>query len=225
MNNINDLKDLMRELEEAFYSGSQIPIDCVNYIKEWLKLNDEEEYNTKDWKVDSEYYKAESEYYKSEYEDLKSKYDDLENKYAYLESAYIKSDAAQNSYKLLLDLEMKKNDEYTKETKSFINSLIQTNTLISGQKTYLMYDDITQKFKIGKSYDPYKREKTLCSDRCSIYLVAYCDYDIVSVLHSMFSEYRNRGDWFNLSTIQVDWIIDSLGMKITNRSKLNEFYM
>ena len=224
MNNINDLKDLMRELEEAFYSGNQIPIDCVNYINEWLRLNDGEGYNNKDWKVDSEYYKAESEYYKSEYEDLKNKYDDLENKYAYLESAYIKSDAAQNSYKLLLDLEMEKNDEYTNIRKSFINSLIQTNTLVSGQKTYLMYDDITQKFKIGKSYDPYKREKTLCSDRCSIYLVAYCDYDIESVLHSMYSENRVKDEWFNLSTKQVSWIIEYFGMKSTNRSKLNEFY-
>ena len=224
MNNINDLKDLMRELEEAFYSGNQIPIDCVNYIKEWLRLNDGEEYNTKDWKVDSEYYKAESEYYKSEYEDLKSKYDDLENKYAYLESAYIKSDAAQNSYKLLLDLEMEKNDEYTKETKSFINSLIQTNTLISGQKTYLMYDDITQKFMIGKSYDPYETEKELYLCRGSIYMVAYCDYDIESVLHSMYSENRVKDEWFNLSTKQVHWIIEYFGMKSTNRSKLNEFY-
>ena len=168
--------------------------------------------------------KCSCEYYKSEYEDLKSKYDDLENKYAYLESAYIKSDAAQNSYKLLLDLEMKKNDEYTKETKSFINSLIQTNTLVSGHKTYLMYDDITQKFMIGKSYDPYETEKELYLCRGSIYMVAYCDYDIVYVLHSMFSEQKIRGGWFNLSTIQVDWIIDCLGMKITNRSKLNEFY-
>ena len=224
MNNINDLKDLMRELEEAFYSGNQIPIDCVNYIKEWLRLNDGEGYNTKDWKVDSEYYKYESEYYKSEYEDLKSKYDDLENKYAYLESAYIKSDAAQNSYKLLLDMVTEEENEYTNIRKSFINSLIQTNSIVSGKKTYLIYDDITKKFKIGKSYDPYKREKTLYSDRCSINLVAYCDYDIESVLHSMYSEYRVRGEWFNLSTNQVRLIIKYFGMKVTNQNKLNEFY-
>ena len=217
MNNINDLKDLMRELEESFYSGNQIPIDCVNYIKEWLRLNDGEEYNTKDWK-------AESEYYKSEYEDLKSKYDDLENKYAYLESAYIKSDAAQNSYKLLLDLETEENNENTKMTKSLINSLLKTNTLISGQKTYLMYDDMTQKFKIGKSYDPYKTEKELYLCRGSIYMVAYCDYDIESVLHSMISENGVKDEWLNLSTKQVSWIIDYFGMKATNRSKLNEFY-
>ena len=207
MNNINDLKDLMRELEEAFYSGSQIPIDCVNYIKEWLRLNDGEEYNTKDWK-------AESEYYKSEYEDLKTKYEDLEYKCGCLESTceYYKSECDDlkkdnNFLNLLLDTRTEENIEYTNIRKSFINSLIQTNTLISGKKTYLIYDDITKKFKIGKSYDPYKREKTLCSDRCSINLVAYCDYDIESELHSMYSEYRVRGEWFNLSTKQVHCII------------------
>ena len=214
MNNINDLKDLMRELEEAFYYGSQIPIDCVNYIKEWLKLNDEEEYNTKDWK-------AESEYYKSEYEELKGKYEDLEHEYDHLE---FDCEVLENSNNSLKEWNNSIKQKYDEMTTSFINSLIQTNTLISGQKTYLMYDDITKKFKIGKSYDPYKREKTLCSDRCSIYLVAYCDYDIESVLHSMYSEYRGRGEWFSLSTNQVHYIIDYFGMKITNQDKLNEFY-
>ena len=214
MNNINDLKDLMRELEEAYYAGSQIPIDCVNYIKEWLRLNDEEEYNTKDWK-------AESEYYKSEYEELKGKYEDLEHEYDHLE---FDCEVLENSNNSLKEWNNSIKQKYDEMTTSFINSLIQTNTLISGQKTYLMYDDITQKFKIGKSYDPYKREKTLCSDRCSIYLVAYCDYDIESVLHSMYSEYRGRGEWFNLSTDQVHLIIKYFGMKVTNQTKLNEFY-
>ena len=214
MNNINDLKDLMRELEEAFYYGNQIPIDCVNYIKEWLRLNDEEEYNTKDWK-------AESEYYKSEYEELKGKYEDLEHEYDHLE---FDCEVLENSNNFLNEWNNSIKQKYDEMTTSFINSLIQTNTLVSGQKTYLMYDDITHKFKIGKSYDPYKREKTLCSDRCSIYLVAYCDYDIESVLHSMYSEYRVRGEWFNLSTNQVSLIINYFGMKITNQTKLNEFY-
>ena len=217
MNNINDLKDLMRELEEALYSGNQIPIDCVNYIKEWLRLNDGEGYNTKDWK-------SESEYYKSEYEELKTKYEDLESKCEYWKNQCGKLNVGKNSYKALLDMVTEEKNEYTKETKSFINSLIQTNTLVSGQKTYLMYDDITQKFMIGKSYDPYETEKELYLCRGSIYMVAYCDYDIESVLHSMYSEYRGRGEWFNLSKKQVSWIIKYFGMKSTNRSKLNEFY-
>ena len=210
MNNINDLKDLMRELEEALYSGNQIPIDCVNYIKEWLRLNDGEEYNTKDWKSECEYYKSECE--------------DLESKCEYWKNQCKKLDVGKDSYKALLDMVTEENIEHTNIRKSFINSLIQTNTLVSSKKTYLIYDDITQKFKIGKSYDPYKREKTLCSDRCSINLVAYCDYDIESVLHSMYSEYRVRGEWFNLSTNQVRLIIKYFGMKITNQTKLNEFY-
>ena len=217
MNNINDLKDLMRELEEALYSGNQIPIDCVNYIKEWLRLNDGEGYNTKDWK-------SESEYYKSEYEELKTKYEDLESKCEYWKNQCGKLNVGKNSYKALLDMVTEEKNEYTKETKSFINSLIQTNTLVSGQKTYLMYDDITQKFMIGKSYDPYETEKELYLCRGSIYMVAYCDYDIESVLHSMYSEYRGRGEWFNLSTKQVRWIIKYFGMKVTNQTKLNEFY-
>ena len=217
MNNINDLKDLMRELEEAFYSGSQIPIDCVNYIKEWLKLNDEEEHNIEYLEYKCGCLESKCEYYKSEYEDLESKCE-------YWKNQCEKLDVGKNSYKALLDMVTEEKNEYTNIRKSFINSLIQTNTLVSGKKTYLIYDDITQKFKIGKSYDPYKREKTLCSDRCSINLVAYCDYDIESVLHSMYSEYRVRGEWFNLSTNQVRWIIDYFGMKITNQTKLNEFY-
>lgn len=221
MYNINDIKHFCREIEEAYYAGSEIPTDYLSCIHEWLRLNENEEHNIKDWK--------------REYEDLKSAYEFLENKYAYLdcECERLKCDndilTSDNNdlidvYKKLIHSLSEQWIMYTDMTKSFINSLIQTNTLAFSQKTYLMYDDITQKFKIGKSYDPYKREKTLCSDRCSIYLVAYCDYDIESVLHSMYSEYRARGEWFNLSTNQVNYIIDYFGMKITNQTKLNEFY-
>ena len=217
MNNINDLKDLMRELEEAFYSGSQIPIDCVNYIKEWLKLNDEEEHNIEYLEYKCGCLESKCEYYKSEYEDLESKCEYWKNQCG-------KLNVGKNSYKALLDMVTEEKNEYTKETKSFINSLIQTNTLVSGQKTYLMYDDETQKFMIGKSYDPYETEKELYLCRGSIYMVAYCDYDIESVLHSMYSEKRVKDEWFNLSTKQVSWIIKYFGMKVTNQTKLNEFY-
>ena len=184
--------------------------------------------NTKDLNIAYDLLKSTCEYYKSEYEKLKSvcenwkiAYELLENKYAYLE---FDCEVLENSNNSLKEWNNSIKQKYDEMTTSFINSLIQTNTLVSGQKTYLMYDDITQKFKIGKSYDPYKREKTLCSDRCSIYLVAYCDYDIESVLHSMYSENRVKDEWFNLSTKQVSWIIEYFGMKSTNRSKLNEFY-
>ena len=214
MNNINDIKHFCREIEEAYYAGSETPIDCVNYIMDWLNLKEKEEHNI-------ECLESTCEYYKSECEELKGKYEDLEHEYDHLE---FDCEVLENSNNFLKEWNNSIKQKYDEMTTSFINSLIQTNTLVSGQKTYLMYDDITQKFKIGKSYDPYKREKTLCSDRCSIYLVAYCDYDIESVLHSMYSEYRGRGEWFSLSINQVRYIIDYFGMKITNQDKLNEFY-
>ena len=161
--------------------------------------------------------KCSCEYYKSEYEDLESTCEFWKNQCE-------KLNVGKNSYKALLDMVTEEKNENDKMTTSLINSLLKTNTLVSGQKTYLMYDDITQKFKIGKSYDPYKTEKELYLCRGSIYMVAYCDYDIESVLHSMFSENRVKDEWLNLSTKQVSWIIEYFGMKSTNRSKLNEFY-
>ena len=162
---------------------------------------------------------------KSEIEDLKSDIDyfECQNKVLKINNENFESDIM--DYKERVNYATQINNEEVKFIKSIINSLVKTNTISSEKKTYLIYDDITKKFKITNSYNPHNKEIEPCSVRCSINLVAYCDYDIESVLHSMFSEQKIRGGWFNLSTIQVDWIIDFLGMKITNRSKLNEFYM
>ena len=169
--------------------------------------------------------KSEIKELKSENRSLKSDIDYLEcqNKVLKINNENFESDIM--DYKERVNYSTQINNEEVKFIKSIINSLVKTNTISSEKKTYLIYDDITKKFKITNSYNPHKKEIEPCSDRCSINLVAYCDYDIESVLHSMFSEQKIRGGWFNLSTIQVDWIIDCLGMKITNRSKLNEFYI
>lgn len=162
---------------------------------------------------------------KSEIKDLKSDIDYLEcqNKVLRINNENLESDIM--DYKERVNYTTQTHNEDVKFIKSIINSLVKTNTLYSEKKTYLIYDDLTKKFKITNSYNPHKLEIEPCADRCSLNLVAYYDYDVVSVLHSMFSEQKIRGGWFNLSTIQVDWIIDCLGMKITNRSKLNEFYI
>ena len=162
---------------------------------------------------------------KSENRSLKSDIDYLEcqNKVLRINNENLESDIM--DYKERINYATQIKNENVKFIKLIINSLVKTNTISSEKKTYLIYDDITKKFKITNSYNPHKKEIEPCSDRCSINLVAYCDYDVVYVLHSMFSEQKIRGGWFNLSTIQVDWIIDCLGMKITNRSKLNEFYI
>ena len=180
--------------------------------------------NTKDLETKCEYYKGECEYWQKKCGYLEDECEGWKSVCEYYKSKCDDLKKDNNFLNLLLDTRTEKYNEDTKIIKSFINSLIQTNTLVSGQKTYLMYDDITQKFMIGKSYDPYETEKELYLCRGSIYMVAYCDYDIESVLHSMYSEKRVKDEWFNLSTKQVSWIIEYFGMKSTNRSKLNEFY-
>ena len=180
--------------------------------------------NTKDLETKCEYYKGECEYWQKKCGYLEDECEGWESVCEYYKSKCDDLKKDNNFLNLLLDTRTEKYNEDTKMIKSFINSLIQTNTLNSEQKTYLIYDDETQKFMIGKSYDPYKTEKELCLYSGGIYMVAYCDYDIESVLHSMYSENRVKDEWFNLSTKQVSWIIEYFGMKSTNRSKLNEFY-
>ena len=180
--------------------------------------------NTKDLETKCEYYKGECEYWQKKCGYLEDECEGWESVCEYWKNKCDDLKKDNNFLNLLLDTRTEENIEYTNIKKSFINSLIQTNTLNSVQKTYLIYDDETQKFMIGKSYDPYKTEKELCLYSGGIYMVAYCDYDIESVLHSMYSENRVKDEWFNLSTKQVSWIIEYFGMKSTNRSKLNEFY-
>ena len=121
MNNINDLKDLMRELEESLYYGNQIPIDCVNYINEWLRLNDGEEYNTKDWKAESEYYKSEYEDLKTKYEELKVKYEDLEHEYDHLE---FDCEVLENSNNSLKEWNNSIKQKYDEMTTSFLLTIL-----------------------------------------------------------------------------------------------------
>ena len=73
-------------------------------------------------------------------------------------------------------------------------------------KTYLMKDNNTGLYKIGKSVNPKAREKTLQGEKPSIEMVWTTDCDIERDLHSKYSRQRVRGEWFNLNPIQVKYI-------------------
>lgn len=75
-------------------------------------------------------------------------------------------------------------------------------------KTYLMKDNSTGYYKIGKSIKPEVREKTLQSEKPSILMIAQCLFDIESELHSKFSLKRVRGEWFMLDDNDIDFLID-----------------
>jgi hypothetical protein len=72
--------------------------------------------------------------------------------------------------------------------------------------TYIMKDEVNNLYKIGKSINPKHREKTLQSEKPSIKMIKIFDKDIEKELHSKYKKYRKRGEWFDLTHIQVQYI-------------------
>jgi len=67
---------------------------------------------------------------------------------------------------------------------------------------YLMYDKSTGHTKIGRSFKPQQREKTLISDKSSIelfFVSPHCESSIEKELHKIFKHKRVRGEWFDLN--------------------------
>jgi len=73
-------------------------------------------------------------------------------------------------------------------------------------KTYLMKNSRNGMYKIGKSINPSRREKTLQSEEPMIKMVKTWDYDIENTLHKKYSKQRIRGEWFKLNKVQVKYI-------------------
>ena len=73
-------------------------------------------------------------------------------------------------------------------------------------KTYLIKNKRNGFYKIGKSKRPFKREKTLQSQEPLIEIIKVFNKDVESELHKLYSEFRIRGEWFDLSKIQVKYI-------------------
>ena len=78
------------------------------------------------------------------------------------------------------------------------------------QQSYLMINS-KGNVKIGKSYNPKIRESTLQSEQPCIKLFAVGYSDIESILHEEYKEKRIRGEWFDLSSLDVLEIIDNYG--------------
>jgi hypothetical protein len=74
------------------------------------------------------------------------------------------------------------------------------------QKTYILKDDNTSLYKIGKSVNPKHRERTLQSEKPTIKMVKTWDKDIEAELHKKYESQRVRGEWFNLTEIQIRYI-------------------
>ena len=82
---------------------------------------------------------------------------------------------------------------------------------------YLMHDKRNGYHKIGISKTPEYREKTLQSEQPNIEMVCSKRYPtrkiaraFESALHEAYAEQRVRGEWFNLSEIDIEMLKESL---------------
>lgn len=101
-------------------------------------------------------------------------------------------------------------DEYIIYLKNLNNSkLIKSVTKHKEklkQRTYIIKDDNTGFYKIGKSIKPREREKTLQSEKPTIKMIKEFKTDIESKLHKKYSKHRIRGEWFDLNNVQLKYI-------------------
>lgn len=82
---------------------------------------------------------------------------------------------------------------------------------------YLMHDKRNGYHKIGISKEPKYREKTLQSEQPAIEMVCSKRYPVRKIaeaieaaLHKAYAEQRVRGEWFNLSEIDVQMLKETL---------------
>ena len=87
-----------------------------------------------------------------------------------------------------------------------LNQKNQKKNVIENTKTYLIKNRRNGFYKIGRSINPLKREKTLQSEEPDIVMVKTWSRNIESKLHKDYKEHRVRGEWFELSKAQVKYI-------------------
>jgi hypothetical protein len=131
----------------------------------------------------------------SDYNDLLRKFYDLERKNDLLRKFY--------------DLERKL--EIASDRANWLSSLMSSKTQEDNKretksKTYLLKDKNTGFYKIGKSVNPKNREKTLQSEKPTYELLKVWDKNIEKELHNKYATQRVRGEWFDLSKIQIKYI-------------------
>ena len=88
--------------------------------------------------------------------------------------------------------------------------LIKNNRTKAKHYLYLILDTMTKMHKIGITSNLKRRYKTLLSDRFCLVVEWACvleDKKYAEILekkaHQYFSDYRNKGEWFNLSHLNI----------------------
>jgi len=74
------------------------------------------------------------------------------------------------------------------------------------KRCYIMKDSVNNLYKIGNSVDPKLRERTLQSEKPFISIVKTFKQNHEKELHKKYNEFRRRGEWFELTDIQLKYI-------------------
>jgi len=74
------------------------------------------------------------------------------------------------------------------------------------QYTYIIKDNHSGYYKIGRSKDPYKRLKAVCPTYSSGVVILIINSDLELMLHKHFDNKRVKGEWFNLDLYDLEWI-------------------
>jgi hypothetical protein len=113
----------------------------------------------------------------------------------------------------ILDINL--NKVYYSDMKIDINNLKEITKENSPDKfinsftyVYVLIDKNTRYYKIGRSKNPLRREKTLQSEKPTIEMIYSYDARIKDekVLHDYFKSKRVRGEWFDLSGSDLQYI-------------------
>lgn len=72
--------------------------------------------------------------------------------------------------------------------------------------TYLIFDNSSDLYKIGKSVDPYKRIKSFCNPRLQLLYILPDDKE--TELHYLMKSKREHGEWFRLTDNDVNSIVN-----------------
>lgn len=80
-------------------------------------------------------------------------------------------------------------------------------------KTYIIEDEHTHLFKIGRSKDIANRYKTLQSTAPLLKLIMKSENDCEKILHEKFKDKRVRGEWFKLEEPDLILIVSEFNFK------------
>ena len=76
-------------------------------------------------------------------------------------------------------------------------------------KTYLVLNQITKLYKIGKSVRVSERVNELSnSSGVSLKAIYVCDHDIEEMLHKKYAKFRKVGEWFALPKSAVEEVVE-----------------